>query len=68
MTTTLSKPKVDGEYICTFGKYKGMPIKSVSKEELKNYVQYIESGLADSQKKPTASVAEFLAEAAKCLK
>ena len=61
-------PMPIGEYICSFGKYKSMPIKSIAKKELENYVDYIQQGLIDSGKKPTAPVAEFLEEAKKCLK
>lgn len=64
----LDKPKVDGEYVCKFGKYAGMPIKTIAKKDLENYADYIKQGLIGSGKKASPNVAEFLAEAEKCLK
>lgn len=56
-----SGPSIEpSEYICSFGKYKGLKIAAIDLYELNNYVAYIEAQAKQSGKKITGQVADFM--------
>lgn len=59
-TNIVREPVELGEYVCTFGKYKGMTLKEVGAEDVESYAEYIEKKAKEDGKPLRGQVSEFL--------
>ena len=48
------------DYVCTFGKYKGLKIGTINRSQLRDYVDYIERKSEEDGKEIKGSVLEFI--------
>jgi phage recombination protein Bet len=57
------KDKAPADYVVTFGKFKGMPLKDIRVEEMQSYIDYLEKGAKDSAKLLTGGPLAFVSNA-----
>lgn len=57
-----NQPQEPGDYVVTFGKFKGMQLKDLKVEEIESYISYLENGSAATNRPLTGGPLAFVIE------